>query len=73
MNLPTTQPKTEDTTKATAGMLAKEIERSTYGVKKALARSGVKPILKIGGTQYYDREEALEALRSMRAPNSSAA
>jgi len=54
----------------TAGELARTLNRSTYGVKKALKRLGIHPEKILSGTSYYDRAEALRILeKEMRSPN----
>lgn len=63
----------DENTLVSAGDLARELGRSGYGIKKALARLGVSPTHVLsGGTYYYDRKTALAKLESaMRAPNST--
>lgn len=54
----------------TAGELARTLERSTYGVKKALKRHKIEPAAVLGGTSYYEPTVALRTLREeMRSPN----
>lgn len=61
----------DETPLVTAGELARELSRSSYGVKKALKRLGLSPSRVLAGTSFYDRKEALGKLKSeMRAPNS---
>ena len=60
----------EGETLATAGELARTLERSTYGVKKALRRLQIFPDRILGGISYYPRKESLAALeKEMRSPN----
>lgn len=62
----------ETPTLATAGELAKALNRSSYGVKKALSRLGVSPKTVLAGTSFYERKLAIGKLKSeMRAPNNS--
>ena len=62
---------TDESPYVTAGELAKILERSSYGVKKALARNGVRPVHVLAGTSFFNRTKALETLQAaMRAPNS---
>ena len=59
---------TTDETMMTAGQLARRLERSGYGVKKALQRMGIPPV-RMGGTSYYP-SSVLDALgKAMRSPN----
>ncbi len=53
----------------TAGELARRLQRSSYGVKKAIQRAGIDPVQVLGGISYYDPgiEETLAGF--MRAAN----
>ncbi len=53
----------------TAGQLARLIQRSTYGVKKALERRGHKPRQILNGISYYDPALREVLLKEMRGPN----
>ena len=63
---------TKDETKyVTAGDLAKRMKRSTYGVKSALRRLGISPIVSFKGMSLYSPDVEASLTDSMRAPNSS--
>ena len=53
----------------TAGQLARRLQRSSYGVKKAIQRLRIDPVQVLGGISYYDAaiEETLGKV--MRGPN----
>lgn len=58
-----------DETLMTAGQLAKRLERSTHGVKKAIKRLGILPERKLGGISFY-LPTLLDTLgKEMRAAN----
>lgn len=60
----------DETKLVSAGDLARELGRSSYGVKKALMRAGIKPSVTLSGTAYFDHSTALAKLNeTLRAPN----
>lgn len=62
----------DESTLVSAGDLARELGRSSYGIKKALKRIGVEPTHTLSGTAYFDRKDAIARLEpAMRAPNSN--
>jgi hypothetical protein len=62
----------DETSLASAGEMARSLNRSTYGVKKALSRLGIQPKKVIGGISYFERETAMARLaEQMRSPNST--
>ena len=56
-------------THLTAGQLARRLDRSSYGVKKAIKRLGIHPKLVLGGISYYDTGIEKTLAQVMRAPN----
>lgn len=53
----------------TAGQLARRLQRSSYGVKKAIQRAGIEPVLEIGGISYYNPKAEETLAKVMRGPN----
>ena len=53
----------------TAGQLARRLQRSSYGVKKAIQRQRILPVQVLGGISYYDPGIEKTLAEVMRAPN----
>jgi Mor family transcriptional regulator len=63
--------KTDKPEPVTAGTIAREIGRSTYGVKKAIRRLKIEPVHVLGGMSFYDPKIQSILEESMRSPNTS--
>lgn len=68
-NLTDENPPLTQETHLTAGQLARRLQRSSYGVKKAIQRLGIEPKQVLGGVSYYDAGVEATLTKVMRAPN----